>query len=174
MKHMVRKTKELNEEFPNFVFLIVQVVAMILIGFGSTNLLIIAIMFCKLNVRGFFDFLPFWVFFQVITALVDTVFIITSIAYLFIADDSKVLKYYVLPIQTVFLILNLAMLITTIDKLRLLKTLQPQKRIQKEIEMIDIKNAFPRSTLCRSILQNNNLPVNHVCVDCNNLPEVDT
>lgn len=171
MKHMVRKTKELNEEFPNFVFLIVQVVAMIFIGFGSTNLLIIAIMFCKQNVRGFFDFLPFWVFFQVITALVDTVFTITSIAYLFIADDSKVLKYYVLPIQTVFLILNLAMLITTMDKLRLMKTLQPQKRIQKEIEMIDIKNAFPRSSLCRLILQNNNLPVNHVCVDCNNLPE---
>ena len=133
------------------------------------NLLIIAIMFYKQNVRGFFDFLPFWVFFQVITALVDAVFIIKSIAYLFIDADPKVLKFYILPIQTVFLILNLAILITSIDKLRLIKILEPQKRNQYEIKMRVVKNAFPRSSLCRLVLQNNNHPVNHeACVDCNN------
>lgn len=112
-------------------------------------------MICKQNERGFFDFIPFWIFFQVITALVDVVFIIISITYALIDIESNVLKFYVLPIQTIFLIANLAMLITAIDKMRLMKITRPHEKNQQEMKMSVVKNAFPRSSLVRLLFHKN-------------------
>lgn len=151
--------KELSKD--SVLVFAVQVVAMIFIGFGSINLLIIAIVSCKQNDRGFYDFVPFWIFFQVLTSLVDAAFIITSIVYALNDNELKLLKVYVIPIQTMFLIVNLAMLITVIDKLRSMKITHPHEMNKQEMKMMVVKNAFPRSSLFRLVLHQNDHSVTH-------------